>query len=91
MERIRQNRYDIFLSDLNMPGVDGRKIYESLVSEFPDMLTKTAFVTGDTMGQSSLGLLEESGLPYLEKPVSPSEFRELIGHLLANQKGASDG
>ena len=91
LERIRQNRYDIFLSDLNMPGVDGRKIYESLVSEFPDMLTKTAFVTGDTMGQSSLRLLEESGLPYLEKPVSPSEFRELIGHLLANQKGASDG
>lgn len=89
--RLGAAQYDVFLSDLNMPGVDGRQIYDALVTDFPDMLTKTAYVTGDTMGQNSLALLKESGLPYLEKPVSPSELRVLVGKLLADQKEASDG
>ena len=66
-------------------------IYDALVNDFPDMLSRTAFVTGDTMGHASLQLLKESELPYLEKPVSPSEFRNLIGTLLANRKETFDG
>ena len=50
------------------------------------MLSKTAFVTGDTMGSASQKLLGESGLPYLEKPVAPSEFRELVAKLISEQK-----
>ncbi len=91
INKLKSSKYDVFLSDLNMPGVDGRKIYETLSSAFPHMLSRTAFVTGDTMGQSSLKLLEESGLPYLEKPVSPSELRELIAKLSVNQKEMTDG
>ena len=55
------------------------------------MLKKFAFVTGDTMGQASQRLLEESGLPRVEKPVSPSDLRELIGKLSTDQKENSDG
>ncbi len=88
---LQSNTYDVFLSDMNMPGVDGRKIYEALTSRFPNMLQRTAYITGDTMGESSLGLLKESGLPYLEKPVSPSELRSLVAKLLADQKDQADG
>ncbi|WP_254694193.1 ATP-binding protein [Sulfitobacter sp. SK012] len=91
INRLRSANYDIFLSDMNMPGVDGRQIYDALVTHFPKMLNRTAYITGDTMGQSSLGLLRESGLPYLEKPVSPTELRELVGKLLADQKERPDG
>ncbi|WP_299723832.1 ATP-binding protein [uncultured Tateyamaria sp.] len=91
LRRLRTSAYDIFLSDLNMPGVDGRRIYEALVSEFPEMLKRTAYITGDIMGQSSHGLLRETGLPYLEKPVSPIELRDLVAKILADQKGLSDG
>ncbi|WP_299402672.1 ATP-binding protein [uncultured Roseobacter sp.] len=88
---LRTAKYDVFLSDLNMPGVDGRQIYDALVTHFPEMLSKTAYVTGDTMGQKSLELLRDSGLPYLEKPVSPSELRHLVGKLLAEHKETADG
>lgn len=91
ISRLGSTSYDVFLSDLNMPGVDGRQIYDALVTYFPKMLNKTAYITGDTMGPSSLGLLSESGLPYLEKPVSPAELRDLVGKLLADQKEPSDG
>ncbi len=88
---LRTSNYDIFLSDLNMPDIDGRKIYETLVSQFPKMLERTAYITGDTMGQNSRALLTEAGLPYLEKPVSPAELRDLVAMLLAEQKDMPDG
>lgn len=91
LQRLGASNYDIFLSDLNMPDVDGRKIFEAMVSHFPQMLRRTAYVTGDTMGQSSRGLLKESGLPYLEKPVSPADLRDLVAKLLADQKDMPDG
>ena len=91
LQRLRTTEYDIFLSDLNMPGVDGRQIYTALQTELPEMLSRTAYITGDTMGQSSLGLLRDSGLPYLEKPVSPAELRELVQRLLTDHKGPTDG
>lgn len=86
LKKLSEQSYDIFLSDLNMPEIDGRKIYETLVRDHPEMLDKTAFVTGDTMGSSSQSLLNESGLPHLEKPVSPAEFRELVGKLTTKNK-----
>ncbi|MEO4042055.1 ATP-binding protein [Hoeflea sp. CAU 1731] len=81
---LRRARYDIILSDLNMPGMDGRGLYEAVSEEFPEMLDRLGFITGDTMGQASQRLLEETGRPYLEKPVAPADLRELVGKLLGN-------
>ena len=91
LKRLHTSNYDIFLSDLNMPDIDGRKIYETLVSQFPTMLERTAYITGDTMGLSSRMLLTESGLPYLEKPVSPAELRDLVATLLVDKKDLPHG
>jgi len=80
--RLNERSYDILLSDLNMPNVDGRGLYEHLAENFPNMLERTAFITGDTMGSSSQRLLQESQRPYLEKPVSPGELRQLVDGIL---------
>jgi PAS domain S-box-containing protein len=82
VERLKNHRYDLLLSDLNMPELDGRGLYEVIRDDFPDLLERTAFITGDTMGFASQGLLRESKRPYLEKPVSPAELRELVYRLL---------
>lgn len=86
VEHLREGNYDLLLSDLNMPNTDGAGLYEALVSEFPDMLESTAFITGDTMGSASQSLLQKSQRPYLEKPVSPSELRELVHGILNDKK-----
>ena len=76
------SRYDLLLSDLNMPELDGRGLYEIVRDDYPDTLERTAFITGDTMGAAPQSLLQESKRPYLEKPVSPAELRELAYGLL---------
>lgn len=85
VEMLRGNRYDLLLSDLNMPELDGRGLFKVISDEFPDLADRTAFITGDTMGFASQSLLQESKRPYLEKPVSPSELRELVYRLLSDE------
>jgi signal transduction histidine kinase/PAS domain-containing protein/ActR/RegA family two-component response regulator len=83
---LENNAYDAVLSDLNMPGVDGRGLYERLSNDFKELAQRTAFITGDTMGETSQKLLQSSKRPYLEKPVSPNEVRKLVYDLLSDVK-----
>lgn len=86
---LESNKYDAVLSDLNMPGVDGRGLFDRLSMDFEKLAERTAFITGDTMGESSQKLLGSSKRPYLEKPVSPDELRKLVYDLLGNEKANS--
>ncbi|MEP0943838.1 MAG: PAS-domain containing protein [Rhizobiaceae bacterium] len=78
--------YDAVLSDLNMPGVDGRILFDRICADFNDLVPRIAFITGDTMGTTSQKLLQSSQRPYLEKPVSPNELRKLVYDLLNDAK-----
>ena len=80
-DMLRQHRYDVILSDLNMPDVDGRGVFEAISTEFPELVSRTGFVTGDTMGKASQIFLKESRRPYIEKPVSPKELRAFVAQL----------
>lgn len=78
---LAQQPFDVVLSDLNMPDLDGRALYEAIQSTYPDLVTGVGFITGDTLGRSSQTFLAEAGRPYLEKPVSPKELREFVEHI----------
>ncbi|MDJ0639848.1 MAG: ATP-binding protein [Paracoccaceae bacterium] len=87
-DMLRAQRYDVVLSDLNMPDVDGRGVFETIAADFPELVSRTGFVTGDTMGRASQIFLKESRRPYLEKPVSPKELRAFVAQL--NTEGQSE-
>jgi len=82
VERLKRTRYRVVLSDFNMPDMDGAALYDAIARDFPDLLNRTGFITGDTMGRASQSLLKMSNRPYLEKPVSPSELRQLVYTIL---------
>ncbi len=87
-DMLRAQRYDVILSDLNMPNVDGRTVFEMISKDFPELVSRTGFVTGDTMGKASQVFLKESRRPYIEKPVSPKELRAFVAEL--SVEGASE-
>jgi signal transduction histidine kinase/PAS domain-containing protein len=86
VELMRQQPFDILLSDLNMPEMDGRGLFEAVREHFPRLLDGTAFITGDTMGPTSQAFLGEANRPYLEKPISPEELRGLVRGLLGKRE-----
>ena len=81
---LAEGGFDAVLSDLNMPELDGRGLYEIIGSEQPELCERTGFITGDTMGRASQGFLKEVGRPYIEKPVSPRELRAFVARLLGD-------
>ena len=78
LERLRGREFDAVVSDLRMPGLDGQGLYEKLAEELPGVIPKLLFLTGDTMSAGVKSFLDESGRPYLEKPINPRELRALV-------------
>jgi len=65
--------YDLIVSDLRMPGIDGPQLHAWLAATRPDLAARMAFTTGDTLGASAARFLEETKRPVLEKPFMPED------------------
>ena len=76
-----QQAFSVILSDLNMPGLDGASLFTRLKQHHPDLVSRTAFITGDTMSPKARAFLDEAARPYLEKPIRPVELRQLVAQL----------
>ncbi len=60
--------YDAVLSDLRMPGLDGRALLRRLEAERPALARRFIFITGDTFGQAGASEIRDLGRPVLDKP-----------------------
>ncbi|MCG8691533.1 MAG: PAS domain S-box protein [Minwuiales bacterium] len=81
--------FDVILSDLRMPNMDGPLLYEKLRSLSPRLLNIVAFITGDTFSPTVSDFLVESGRPYVQKPFLPEEVRELVAKVLVGGRGSA--
>ena len=91
LELMQSRSFDVVLSDVRMPGLDGPRFFEHLKRVHPEMLPRVVFVTGDALTPRVRGFLRRSGRPYLEKPVRPAEVRELLARVGAAAHAAEEG
>jgi len=61
--------------------MDGLAFYRSLKEIKPGLANRLVFVTGDMLGGSVRSFIEETGLPFLEKPFMPAEVRRLAAEI----------
>ena len=79
--RIDARSYEVILSDLRMPGVDGPALFNWMEDEHPELVDRLAFLTGDTLGPTAARFLDRAGRPTLHKPFDRAELRRLIAEL----------
>jgi two-component system NtrC family sensor kinase len=89
VERLKARDYDAIICDVRLPGIDGPALYAWIVEHRPYLRARTAFVTGDTLGQASERFLKQALRPLLEKPFLPADARRLIDELLSTGNGAN--
>jgi two-component system NtrC family sensor kinase len=83
LARLDGGQYDLIISDLKMPRMDGIQLFAALREGYPEMTARILFVTGDVIGTDAERFLAESACRWLAKPFRLNELlrvaREVMG------------
>ncbi|MGB7324977.1 MAG: HD domain-containing phosphohydrolase [Rubripirellula sp.] len=83
IDKIRDQRPDIVLLDINMPKVSGLQILETMKSDSELKLIPTVVLTASTSSDVKLQALRSGASDFLAKPVDPSELILRVENVLA--------
>ena len=70
--------FDLVLSDVMMPGMDGPTLWRELRKRRPDPFPGFVLVTGDSLRLDRVADIRETGCPVIEKPFEPGEVRKVV-------------
>ncbi len=90
LERMAAERYDVILTDIRMPDLDGRALYREIERRWPEQAARVVFVTGDTLASALREFATESGRPVIEKPFLPSDVRRVVAEIATDGELAPD-
>lgn len=83
---LNQNQYDVILSDLRMPGLDGPALYEAIrAMRHTTTMPRVIFMTGDVGSGEFAAFLQGTTEPMLEKPFNLDVVRQVVRVLLNEQ------
>lgn len=77
IDKLQTADFDVIISDIRMPGFDGRSLFRFLTTYLPAYSRKVVFLTGD-QSEKTLRFLRECGCPYTFKPIDLVELQSLI-------------
>jgi DNA-binding NtrC family response regulator len=83
LERLERERFDVVVTDLKMPDVDGLQVLRAAKRNAPatEVVIMTAFATVETAIQA----MREGAAEYLTKPFSMDEFRLRLRRLVGQR------
>ena len=81
LARLQERAYDLILSDLRMPELDGSGLYQAL-EQHPELRQRFVFLTGDTVSHETMAFFEQTGVRWLTKPFRAAEVRRAIQQIL---------
>jgi two-component system NtrC family sensor kinase len=81
LARMAAEHYDVVLTDIRMPDLDGRALYREIERRWPEQAAHVVFVSGDTLASTLREFAAESGCPVIEKPFLPSDVRRVVAEM----------
>ena len=82
------NEYDVILTDLKMPGLDGQTLYERVRKLKPHMAHRFIFSTGDLANPKTQTFFQTAGCPYLSKPFRLEAVLKLLDQVMGGTRAA---
>jgi CheY-like chemotaxis protein len=84
----RDSRYDLVITDLRMPDLEGPALYEALRQQYPDDPPRVIFMSANTGLEEYARFLADTGEPALEKPFNLADMRQVVQQVLARKPRA---
>ena len=81
-DHIDEHAWELIISDLRMPVMNGMEFYEEAVKRNPGLRKRFMFITGDTYDFQVKEFLENTGVTYLRKPFRIKELRDTVSRQL---------
>ena len=78
MAKLGAHAYDVILIDINMARLDGRKLYELIARDDPQLARKIIFITGDIMNDEVRKFLSEIPNTHLMKPFDIDKLSKAV-------------
>jgi PAS domain S-box-containing protein len=82
LKRLQVETFDVILTDIRMPDIDGRALYQEILVRWPGLAARVVFITGDTLASTLREFVSESGQPVIEKPFLPADVRRVVAELV---------
>ena len=83
LAQLHAQPYDVIVSDLRMPDLDGRTFYTLLQHQYPALRQRVIFLTADGDAADSQAFLTQCGQLWLPKPCPIAVLRRAIQQVLA--------
>jgi two-component system NtrC family sensor kinase len=81
LERLAERDFDLIISDLMMPELDGAGLWRELRRRHPGYAARVIFMTG-AQDPSALAFLHGADVPVLRKPFTMVEVNREVRHAL---------
>jgi DNA-binding response OmpR family regulator len=85
LDKLETQGYDLIVTDLHMPKLDGSGFYRELIGRRLHPSKKIIFLTGTTGGTEEHRFVQDAGLPLLLKPFNIVELIDLVRAVLNSQ------
>ncbi|MBI4552863.1 MAG: GAF domain-containing protein [Candidatus Latescibacteria bacterium] len=85
LRKLDQVSYDLILSDIKMPGLSGRHLYNAVKTRQPHLLSRLILMTGDLTSPDTQQFLKTARVPYLTKPFTVHELEQVMAAVSEGQ------
>jgi len=82
LQRLERESFDLIMTDIRMPGLDGIGLYRAVVSRWPELREKIMFIATPRDDDTTRDFLAKTAVTYLAKPFGLNDLRRVVSQIV---------
>lgn len=88
LDQLQQEAFDLILTDLKMPGMDGMALVEQAIQLHPNL--QMIMISAHGTVENAVEVMKLGAIDFIQKPFTPTEIRELVKQVLDRKTREED-